>query len=110
MNMLPKVDKAFIPIEKLTKYALNPDCDQDKVIAFELALGYKLDNYEELRQNIYKNLKNYEALPKGHNGFGEIYEVTMNLIGANGKTAKVLTVWIDDDETGEMRLVTLHID
>jgi hypothetical protein len=34
----------------------------------------------------------------------------MILKGENGKTAKVLTGWIDDVSTGEMRLVTVHID
>ena len=39
-----------------------------------------------------------------------LYEVTMNLIGENGKTAKVVTGWIDDISNGEMRLTTVYID
>ena len=38
------------------------------------------------------------------------YEVVMNLVGPNGKAAKVLTGWIDDKNNGEMRLTTVHID
>lgn len=38
------------------------------------------------------------------------YQVIMEIEGLNGKTAKVLTAWIDDKITGEMRLTTVHID
>ena len=34
----------------------------------------------------------------------------MELKGANGKKAKVLTAWIDDEKAGEMRLVSAYID
>lgn len=38
------------------------------------------------------------------------YEVIMDITGQNGKTAKVLTAWIDDKSNGEMRLITVHVD
>jgi len=38
------------------------------------------------------------------------YEVIMEITGANGKIAKVLTGWIDDSSNGEMRLTTAHVD
>ena len=38
------------------------------------------------------------------------YEVIMDITGPNGKTAKVLTAWIDDRNNGEMRLTTIHVD
>ena len=51
-----------------------------------------------------------EAIAKGDKGWGILYEVIMDIHGANGKTAKVLTAWIDDKKTGEMRLTTVHVD
>jgi hypothetical protein len=59
---------------------------------------------------IQSNIANFPAKPKGNKGHGEIYEVIMTLKGVNGKEAKVLTGWIDDANTGEMRLITAHID
>ena len=38
------------------------------------------------------------------------YEVIMTLKGVNGKTANVLTAWIDDAEADEMRLISAYID
>ena len=47
---------------------------------------------------------------KGDRGYGMTYEVIMDITGPNGKTAKVLTAWIDDRSKGEMRLTTVHVD
>lgn len=101
MNVLPNASAAVIPIEKFTEYALNPDVQEDKAVAFELALGYTLKNAQKLIDNIRENLSKFPAVPKGNlKGYEEVYEVETMLIGENGKTAKVLTGWIDDTETG----------
>lgn len=107
---LPRYEEAVIPEAKFTKYALNPERDVNKARAFKEALGYDLSNYQELIQNIRDNLPNYEARKKSNLGFGERYEVKMQIKGPNGKTAKVLTAWIDDKDTGEMRMVSAYVD
>ena len=38
------------------------------------------------------------------------YEVKMQLTGPNGKTADVLTAWINDKNSTEMRLTSAYID
>ncbi len=65
---------------------------------------------QELIDNIKANVGKYQAKPKGNRGYGELYEVTMVLVGHNGKSAMVLTGWLDDAKTGEIRLVTAHVD
>lgn len=107
---LPRYKNAVIPKAKFTQYALNPDKDPNKAKAFEKALGYTIDNADDLIEQINKNLPNYEAVEKGNRGWGMTYEVVMNIVGPNGKTAKVLTAWIDDKNSGEMRLTTVHVD
>lgn len=107
---LPKLDKIVIPIEKFTSYALNPMKQPDKAKAFREALGYTINDAEELINNIISNLDKFSAKEKPDNGYGKRYEVVMILNGKNGKRAKVLTAWIDDNKTGEMRLVTAHVD
>lgn len=107
---LPRYQEAVIPDAKFSKYALNPEGDENKAKAFKEALGYTLENAEILMQQIYDELPNFPAKEKGDIGFGMRYEVVMNLKGPNGKTAKVLTAWIDDKKTGEMRLTTAYID
>ncbi|MCG8401378.1 MAG: phage head morphogenesis protein [Firmicutes bacterium] len=103
---------AHIPEEKLTKYALNKEhkgSGRDKAIAFEQALGYNKDNYQDLIGNIRKNISRYPAEFKGKGKFGDRYQVIMDITGPNGKTAKVLTGWLVEDN-GKARLVTAHVD
>ena len=110
VSTLPRSEEAVIPRSKLTEYALNPEKDADKAAAFKAALGYTSGNVDELIQQIYDKLPEYEAVEKGDRGWGMTYEVIMDIIGPNGKTAKVLTAWIDDRSNGEMRLTTIHVD
>lgn len=99
-----------MPKAKFIQYALNPDKDADKARAFKKALGYTADNADELIRQIHAKLPECEAVGKGDKGWGNLYEVVMEIQGVNGKTAKVLTGWIDDKNNGEMRLTTVHID
>ena len=110
MNILPRHNEAVIPKEKFVNYALNPDKQLHKAAAFELALGYNRSNYYKLINNIRDNLKNFPAISKENKGYGMLYEVAMILTGENGKTAKVVTGWIDDESNGEMRLTTVYVD
>ncbi|MCL2406182.1 MAG: hypothetical protein FWC92_11665 [Defluviitaleaceae bacterium] len=110
MNFLSRVAKINIPIKKFTEYALNEQADKDKTIAFERALGYNLNNVDKLIENIRSNISKFPAKYKGNKGYGDLYEVVMILEGENGKSAKVLTAWMDDVKLGEVRLLTVHID
>ena len=107
---LPRYQEAVIPKAKFVEYALNPEKDLDKAKAFQLALGYTKENADELIQQIYSSLSKYSAKEKPDNGWGKRYEVKMDLTGPNGKTAKVITAWIDDKDTGEMRLTSAYVD
>jgi len=111
MNTLPKADNVVIPIEKFTMYALNYSRQEDKALAFELALGYTTANAQNLIDNIRMNLTKFPAILKGNiKGYGDVYEVEMVLTGENRKTAKVLTGWIDDSSTGQMCLTSAYIN
>ena len=107
---LPNSYAVVIPVEKFTHYALNPQRQKDKAVAFEKALGYTLDNYHHLIANIRSNIAKYPATPKPDLGFGQRYEVRMDLLGENGKSAKVITAWIMDKETNETRLGSAYVD
>ena len=109
MYVLPKADEVVIPIEKFTKYVLDPKNSKGKHAAFEKALGYNLSNVRLLIENIANNLTNYPAVKKGDIGFGETYAVLMLLTGVNGKKANVMTSWIDDNKTGKMRLTSAYV-
>ena len=109
MNILPNAEKAVIPIEKFTRYALDSIKEPNKAIAFQKALGYNKDNANELISNILNNLLLFNAVEKGDKGFGMQYEVVLNLLGANNKYANVLTGWIVDNQTKETRLTSAYV-
>ncbi len=110
-HLLPNYDKAVIPMEKLAGYALNPDhsTGKNKARVFESALGYNASNADHLLQNIKDNLYRFEAIEKPDLGYGQLYQVDMELTGPNGNTAIVRTAWILDKDTGETRLTSTYV-
>lgn len=110
-TLLPNYKNAVISKEKFTKYALNLNsAGKDKAIAFEKALGYNINNADELIADIYKNISQYPSKMRPKNQYGQPFEVLMRLTGPNGKTAKVKTGWIIDEGKKIPRLVTVYVD
>ena len=109
MNVLPKANEAIVPIEKFLDYLLDPVKSRGKSVAFREALGYTKENVDHLITNIKQNLANFSAQTKGDKGYGETYAVLMELTGINDKTANVMTSWLDDNKTGEIRLTSAYI-
>jgi len=109
MNILPNADRAVIPIEKLLNYSLEFDREPNKSTAFRLALGYTKANADKLLNNIFQNIIKYGAVYKGNNGYGEIYEVVIVLLGENKKTANVLTSWIIENGLDFPRLTNVYV-
>jgi len=58
-------------------------------------------------QNIEEHIVESKFVEKGDNGHGMRYEYIMELIGANGKKANVLTAWIQDGD--EKRLTSVYV-
>ncbi|MCL2693613.1 MAG: hypothetical protein FWE60_00740 [Oscillospiraceae bacterium] len=110
MDILPNADKVLIPTEKFINYALNPNVEPNKAWAFRVALGYTSDNYQKLIYNIKANITNFPAIAKPDLGYGQRYQVILNLLGENGKRANVLTAWLIDKDTNETRLISIYVD
>lgn len=98
---------AKIPEEKFTAYCLNPEKAPNKARAFKSALGYDMSNFNDLIDNISRHIDEGKFVEKGDKGHGMLYEYVMELTGPNGKTANVLTAWIDDN--GEKRLTSAYV-
>lgn len=93
--------------EKFKGYALNPVKAPEKAIAFKEALGYDLNNYNELIKNIEEHIDVNKFAKKGNHGYGMRYEYVMKLTGPNGKDANVLTAWIQ--EGPKKRLTSVYV-
>ena len=111
MVILPNADRAVISIEKLVNYALDVthNTGMHKAFVFESVLGYTTENAARLTENIKNNVDKFPAVHKGSNLYGEKYEVIMQLVGANGRKAEVVTGWIIDNGSDTPRLVTAYI-
>lgn len=104
---IEKTNAPKIPSTKLVDYALNPTKAPDKAKAFKEALGYYQSNFEELKQNILDHIDESKFVEKGDSGYGMRYEYIMEITGANGKKANVLTAWIQDGN--HKRLTSLYV-
>lgn len=84
-----------IPEAKLTKYVLDTIKYGDKAKVFKSALGYTIDNWQDLEQNILANVEKYPMVFVESKGkWGDTYRCDMLLKGPNGKEALVRTGWI----------------
>lgn len=100
---------AKIPKEKFTKYALDPIKQPDKAKTFKEALGYTLDNYQDLIDNIDSHFDQSLMKYKGTNEHGDLFEYVMELKGVNGKKANVCTAWIVGQGKTEAQLTSAYV-
>ena len=106
MKVLPNWQNAIIATTKISNYALK---EEHKARAFYLALGYTIKDSATLIDNIKMNLNKYPAIKGKSDKYGNRYSVIMKLKGVNGKTANILTAWIEDINTGEVRLTSCYV-
>ena len=106
---LPEVERAVLESEKFTKYLFNPEnpTGYAKGIAFTSRLGYDIDSWKELMEEIRKSAALYPVLPKGDTGYGLKYEQQMILYGKKGVPANVVVSWIIED--GRPRMTSAYI-
>ena len=107
-NQTNSSSNLIISEEKFLNYALNPDKQPDKALAFKKALGYTIENYQDLIDTIQANADKTKFVNKGSNEYGKLYEFVMRIKGPNGKEANVLTAWIEY-ENGEIRLTSVYV-
>ena len=107
---LPNAVRATADSRKFTEYLFNPEHKRGytKGVAFSNRLGYNINNYIELKNEILRKAIKYPAIYKGNNGHGDKFEQLMILYGKKGKPANVLVAWLSD-EYG-IHLTTTHLD
>ena len=107
---LPNGERADLGT-KVEDYSLNPvhRHGQHKARVFRAVLGITLADAVVLRDALKRAAANSgEAVYRGNNGFGEVYELRFPLITSKG-SAMVLSVWIVRDGEDFPRLTTCFI-
>ena len=90
-----------IPIAKITGYLLIKKDKNDKS-AFLAKLGYTMENYNELVNDIKNIVACNEANLQQQTPFGELYEVRGKL-----KNFGVVTIWLLAIDTEKYKFITL---
>ena len=111
LKALPNYEKAVIPRSKLEDYALNPASTdgRHKARLFKSILGFEKFDWEKLAKAILDALPYYEAFPAGEGKWGKKYLVALAIVGLNGNTAIIETVWIVRAETDYPSFVTPRV-
>lgn len=98
--------EAIVPEEKITRYLLVYKARNDKSKFLERA-GFSLQNSEELRIAIFSLSQSGEAVADRNNEYGTFYRVDGELVGHNGVSLSVTTIWLQRSSDGVFQFVTL---
>ena len=100
---------AIIAKEKISDYLLKWQPDNDKSKFLELA-GYSADNWQKLVDDIRKQILPADAETVRKTPYGDLFRIRNDLIGPNGVTLRVVTVWMQEYVSGETKFITLFPD
>jgi hypothetical protein len=96
----------IIPDAKITQYLLVLKARNDKS-RFLAQAGFTQKNPEDLRLAIQRQAMDKEAIEEKSNEYGTFYQVEGELIGVNGVSLSVITVWLQRQIDGRFQFVTL---
>lgn len=94
----------FAP-EKFHEYLLKRMPDNDKSIFLGIA-GYTLKNWKRLSDDIQTQLLPLDAVFERETPFGNLYEIRAKLTGPNGKSLKVVSIWMMESESKISKFIT----
>jgi hypothetical protein len=95
---------------KLNRYLLiwRPADDKSKFLA---SAGYTIENWPQLEADLRCQILPLNAvLSRDTNRFGQVYAIYGNLVGPNGMSLAVVTIWMMEFETGVVKFITLYPD
>ena len=103
-----QLDPPFLIVEsKLTKYLLITLLKDDKSNYLGLA-GYTISNWPILEKDLLALTELDNAVYEGTTVFGHSYSITGRLIGPNGRSLLVKTIWMREKKTGFTKFITLY--
>jgi hypothetical protein len=100
---------ATIAKEKLTDYLLKWQPDNDKSKFMALA-GYTLSQWKRLEHDIRTQILSGDAALARKTPYGDLFRIRGDLIGPNGVSLRVVTIWMTEHVSGETKLITLFPD
>lgn len=102
---LPNAERAVIPIEKLRDYLLSVSDGKGKARLFQC---FTADNAEALGEALRKQHLGLPASEVPRTDFGRKFVIAGQIVGLNGGTADVQSVWMVRDGEDFPRLLTAY--
>jgi hypothetical protein len=91
---------------KISQYLLVLKARNDKS-RFLAQAGFTQENPEALKLAIRRQAMNKEVIEEKSNEYGTFYQIEGELIGVNGVSLSVVTVWLQRQIDGKFQFVTL---
>jgi hypothetical protein len=99
----------IVDTRKITEYLLRPRLEDDKSGFLGLA-GYTADKTDRLLADIREQVLPLEAECFEQTEYGPKYRIRATLTGPNGRTLRVVTIWMKENTTNQTKFVTLFPD
>lgn len=105
--MFPGVEQAVVEPAKIRDYLLSVShpVGRFKSVVF-LSLGYSAEDWLKLSEDLLSLARSNVARPGQQSDYGQKYEVSGTLMGPNGRTASVTTVWLVPVGDSRPRFIT----
>ena len=100
---------SIISPEKITEYLLRWQPDNDKS-QFLARAGCSSDNWQRLLEDIRTQILAIEPELMRKTSYGDLFRIRGRLMGPNGVSLRVITVWIVEYASRETKFVTLFPD
>ena len=95
--------------KKVNEYLLRHRIEDDKSGFLALA-GYTLGNADRLLNDLRTQLLPRDAELFDETEYGPKYRIRGTLTGPNGRSLRVVSIWMKEDATGDTKFVTLRPD
>ena len=106
---LPNAEDVIIDDRKLWGYILSFEHPVGRYkAAFFAELGFHADRWETLDSEIRRLIRDHEAEVAQRTVYGQKYVVRGRVVGAEGRSEKVVTVWIVRAGEQRPRFITLY--
>jgi hypothetical protein len=113
MQLLPNLEQAVIPLEKLRDYALNMDHPEGrhKAMVFKEVLGIERRHADVLGELLRLTLPSAPAQPGTGDQYGDYWTTYHGIIGLNAQQAIVTVGWIFKKQQGQApQLISCYIE
>lgn len=101
--------ESIISPEKITEYLLKwqPDNDKSKFLG---QAGYSSENWQRLLDDIRAQILPMDAELMRKTPYGDLFRIRSKLLGPNGVSLRVITVWMAEYASRQTKFVTLFPD